>query len=162
MIGWFPSWVKACEEFRLVAMTEVKFWGLAGVPLPDIVRSLYAETNSNEVASDEFVANFIKYKMEYHATLEAKSGSPPAIECVVARAQAYRRQGIKIAIASSGLRDAVERHCEHANIFSIFDAVVVAAEVPRGKPHPDVFLRAAEMIGVDPRQCRAYEVGGLF
>ena len=34
-----------------------------------------------------------------------------------------------------------------------------AAEVPRGKPAPDVFLRAAELIGVPPEKCRAYEDG---
>lgn len=50
------------------------------------------------------------------------------------------------------------RHCEAAGILSLFDAVVVAAEVPKGKPHPDVFLRAAELIGADPAFCRAYEV----
>ena len=36
---------------------------------------------------------------------------------------------------------------------------MVAAEVPKGKPAPDVFLAAAKMIGVDPAKCRAYEDG---
>ena len=51
------------------------------------------------------------------------------------------------------------RHCEAAGILSLFDAVVVAAEVPKGKPWPDVFLKAAELIGADPAKCRAYEDG---
>ena len=32
-------------------------------------------------------------------------------------------------------------------------------EVARGKPHPDIFVEAARRIGVDPRDCRAYEDG---
>ncbi len=51
------------------------------------------------------------------------------------------------------------RHCECAGILSLFDAVVVAAEVSKGKPAPDVFLKAAELLGVDPKKCRAYEDG---
>ena len=34
-----------------------------------------------------------------------------------------------------------------------------AADVPKGKPSPDIFIEAARRIGCDPRQCRAYEDG---
>lgn len=36
--------------------------------------------------------------------------------------------------------------------------MVVAAEVTNGKPAPDVYLKAAELIGANPAKCRAYEV----
>jgi beta-phosphoglucomutase family hydrolase len=38
-----------------------------------------------------------------------------------------------------------------------FDAVVGAADVARGKPHPDVFLKAAERLGVAPENCIVFE-----
>jgi beta-phosphoglucomutase-like phosphatase (HAD superfamily) len=38
-----------------------------------------------------------------------------------------------------------------------FDTVVGAADVPRGKPHPDVFLKAAERVGVAPEECIVFE-----
>ena len=37
--------------------------------------------------------------------------------------------------------------------------IVTAADVPRGKPAPDIFVEAARCIGADPRRCRAYEDG---
>ena len=38
-----------------------------------------------------------------------------------------------------------------------FAATVVGDEVPRGKPHPDPYLAAAEALGVDPAACVAIE-----
>lgn len=38
-----------------------------------------------------------------------------------------------------------------------FDVSVCGDEVARGKPEPDVYLRAAELLGVDPRDCVAVE-----
>jgi beta-phosphoglucomutase len=38
-----------------------------------------------------------------------------------------------------------------------FDTVVGAADVRQGKPHPDVFLKAAEKLGVDPADCIVFE-----
>ena len=159
MSAWLPSWQYACGQYGL-EMTESKFWGFAGVPLPDIVRSIYAEAHGGERASDAFVDEFLTCKKTYHKSQEAKNGSPPAIGCVIALVKAYVARGVPVAIASSGLRDIVERHCAHAGVLELFGGnVVVAAEVPKGKPAPDVFLAAAKMIGADPAKCRAYEDG---
>ncbi|NUW46074.1 HAD family phosphatase [Nonomuraea rhodomycinica] len=38
-----------------------------------------------------------------------------------------------------------------------FGAVVAAEDSPRGKPHPDPYLRAARLLGADPRRCVAVE-----
>lgn len=38
-----------------------------------------------------------------------------------------------------------------------FSAVVTGDQVTRGKPHPEPYLRAAELLGVDPRECVAIE-----
>ncbi|MBF6417016.1 HAD-IA family hydrolase, partial [Nocardia cyriacigeorgica] len=37
------------------------------------------------------------------------------------------------------------------------DASVCGDEVPHGKPEPDVYLRAAELLGLDPKTCVAVE-----
>ena len=42
-----------------------------------------------------------------------------------------------------------------------FEAIVGADDVVHGKPAPDVFLKAAEMIGVPPEACLVYEDGDL-
>lgn len=107
MLAWLPSWQHTCKLHGMI-MTEQKFWGFAGVPLPDIVTRLYAEVH-NENPSEEFIQSFLEEKMRFHKAHEDVTGSPVAIECVVAIARDFKARGVKIAIASSGLRSAVER-----------------------------------------------------
>ena len=48
-----------------------------------------------------------------------------------------------------------------AGLADIFprELIVTAADVPKGKPAPDIYLEAARRIGVSPAECRAYEDG---
>ena len=43
------------------------------------------------------------------------------------------------------------------NLSEKFQAIVNPFQVPRGKPHPDIFLRAAELLGVFPSGCIVFE-----
>jgi len=65
--------------------------------------------------------------------------------------------GMKKAVATSTERSQAERMLILANVFSRFDAVVCGDEIARGKPEPDIFLKAAEKIGTDPEQCIVLE-----
>jgi beta-phosphoglucomutase len=44
-----------------------------------------------------------------------------------------------------------------------FDAITTAEEVKNGKPDPEFFLKSAEKLGIDPRNCIVFEdaVGGF-
>lgn len=61
------------------------------------------------------------------------------------------------AIASSTERANIACCLELLGLGPRFDAAVSAEDVARGKPDPDVFLRAAEALGVDPRRCVVFE-----
>jgi HAD superfamily hydrolase (TIGR01509 family) len=69
--------------------------------------------------------------------------------------------GAKIAVASGGLSRVIVPIVEHLGLTigpsGDVHAVVCNDQVPRGKPYPDLFLRAAEMLGVEPRRCLVFE-----
>ena len=157
----YRSWPPACAKFDLV-LSEDDFYGFAGKPLPDIVKELFLRQKGIE-ASPELVAEFLRVKKSAHHETEARLGSPKRIECVAAIAREAVARGIPVCVATSGLRDHVEAHIASADLADLFNArldnIVCAAEVARGKPHPDIFVEAARRIGVDPRDCRAYEDG---
>ena len=77
---------------------------------------------------------------------------------VVAVAEAHYGK-LPMAVASGGARHLVERTLALIGVRHLFEAVVVAADVPRGKPHPDIFLHAAKLLGVPPARCLVFEDG---
>ncbi|MDZ7277569.1 fructose-1-phosphate/6-phosphogluconate phosphatase [Pantoea eucrina] len=46
---------------------------------------------------------------------------------------------------------------EALGVYHLFDAVVGADNVTRHKPHPDTFLRCAQLMGVEPTRCVVFE-----
>ena len=64
---------------------------------------------------------------------------------------------LKKAVASSSPRKYVEHKLTHANILSRFQAIVCGDEISHGKPAPDIFLKAAELLQVDPARCLVLE-----
>ena len=70
---------------------------------------------------------------------------------------AARAQGVKLAVATSAPPANIVFTLDDLDLRRHFDAVVGAADVARGKPHPDVFLKAAEKLGVNPADCIVFE-----
>jgi beta-phosphoglucomutase len=68
-----------------------------------------------------------------------------------------RASGWQQAIASSAPRMNVEMMLRVAGIDGCFDAIVSADDVTIGKPDPQVFLKAAEKVGVPPARCIVVE-----
>ena len=57
--------------------------------------------------------------------------------------------GYKIALASSTRTEVVTNQLKAANIYDYFDKVVCGDTVTHSKPHPEIFLKAADQLGVD-------------
>ncbi len=85
----------------------------------------------------------------HHAGVELLPG---AIESVRRMAGQYR-----LAIASSSPRRLIDAGVEAMGIGDLLGATVSTEEVAAGKPAPDGFLRAAELLGVLPQACVAIE-----
>jgi len=68
-----------------------------------------------------------------------------------------RLAGLKLALATSGMRSHATISMSETGLTGLFDAEVTGDEVAHGKPAPDLFLAAAERIGVDPERCIVFE-----
>lgn len=64
---------------------------------------------------------------------------------------------VPMAVASNGRRENVEATLRAAMLLPLFDLIVGAEDVQRGKPAPDVYLEAARRMGVTPGECIAFE-----
>lgn len=65
--------------------------------------------------------------------------------------------GIPVAVATSGPADNVRHTLQEIGVAGRITVIVRGDQVPRGKPHPDIFLAAAARIGVPPGECLAFE-----
>ncbi|MGP3926289.1 HAD family hydrolase [Streptomyces sp. 8N616] len=64
---------------------------------------------------------------------------------------------LPMAVASGGSRRIIEETLRHQPFHDRFDTLVTRDDVERGKPAPDIFLRAAEELGAAPSRCTVYE-----
>jgi len=67
------------------------------------------------------------------------------------------RRGLPTVVATSAPAANVVHTLEELGLAARLPRVVRSDEVPQGKPHPDVFLAAARLIGVAPEECLAFE-----
>lgn len=65
--------------------------------------------------------------------------------------------GKKIGIATSNSRDLAEGMLQNNGISDYIHSMWTSDEARRGKPAPDVYLRVAESLGVDPSRCLVFE-----
>ena len=71
--------------------------------------------------------------------------------------RALKARGLRLAVGSSSRLEVIEATLDGLGVRALFDAVVSAADMPRGKPAPDVFLEAARRLGVAPEACVVIE-----
>jgi HAD superfamily hydrolase (TIGR01509 family) len=64
---------------------------------------------------------------------------------------------LKSAIATSATRHAADLHLGRSGLRDRLLVIVTRDDVARGKPFPDLFLRAAELLDVEPAECLAIE-----
>ncbi len=80
----------------------------------------------------------------------AKPGAHDLLAAITARR-------VPLAVASSTRRREVLRRLSAVGLDGHFAAVAGGDEVTRGKPDPSIYLLAASRLGMDPRQCIAFE-----
>ena len=84
---------------------------------------------------------------------EQSAPLPGAVDLV----RGLRAAGMPIAVASSSILPWVNACLERIGLANAFDRVITGTDVENGKPAPDIYLLAAERLGVNPRACLAIE-----
>ena len=68
-----------------------------------------------------------------------------------------RQMGYSMAVATATAQEQAVSNLKLAGLLPFFDHVISASMVKRGKPAPDVYLYACEVLGVQPENCYAVE-----
>ncbi|MBF0277903.1 MAG: HAD-IA family hydrolase [SAR324 cluster bacterium] len=100
------------------------------------------------------------YIEERNVLLDESCPSAEALPGAVKLTSHLFKHKIPQAVASSSSRHSFElKITRHREWFSIFNCIVLADDpgIENGKPAPDLFLKAAELMEVDPKSCLVFE-----
>ncbi|MDB6076161.1 MAG: yqaB 1 [Verrucomicrobiaceae bacterium] len=147
----YVAWVESLRHHNATfEFTEDIFYSYAGVREQDTVAALNLKhgTNVDPDSVAEMKATI------FHTRIPEVKTVPPVVQ--VAR-DWYGRLPMAVA---SGSEEPTVRACLIATgILDLFDTIVTPRDVAHGKPAPDMFLLAAERMGVNPKDCLVFEDG---
>ncbi len=147
----FIAWSEAMKRAGLpVPLSEDLFYSLGGVPTRRVAE-LFGEHYKMPLNAD--AVSHVKELLYLERIAQVER-----IEAVVA----FARNAAKtkpVAIATGGQPEIAIPAIRAAGLNDIFKVVITPNDVPpgRGKPEPDMFVLAAQRIGVDPKKCLAFE-----
>ncbi len=145
----FESWRRLAASIG-AEMTEQQFAATFGRTTQDIIRRLWADRigEADLAELDDFK------ERAYREILEANF---PPMDGAAELLGALHEAGFRVAIGSSGPPENVELVLARLPGAEHIAAAVDGHEVSHGKPHPEVFLLAADKLGIRPGDCAVVE-----
>jgi len=144
------AWIQFCEKYRQDANIDDFINKYSGKTNDAILSLVFDRTLSKaEIRMFEDIKESM-YREMYAPHFKLVDG-------LIALLEKAKQSGLKIAIATSAPRVNVDFVCEKANIGKYFDTIVDSSMVSEGKPNPEVFLKAAKALGVEPSDCICFE-----
>lgn len=143
------AWSLALQRSGLRGeLDEDLFYSLGGVPTRRVAELLGAHYGLAVDADRMFVE-----KEEIFLELEGELRVIPAVVEFARRVARFA----PVSVASGGPKPIVRHTLERTGLADLFPIVVTPEDVLRGKPAPDMFLLAAERMGVAPSRCLVFE-----
>lgn len=157
------------DSERLAVAIDVRAIGLLGWPITEaeVIERHLGRSNADVLADiEEHIGRPVppawdeacnaEYRRVFDEELEAMPGIVDAIKAIAA-------EGFQTCVASSGSHEKMQRTLARTGLWDLFAGrIFSASEVERGKPAPDLFLYAAQQVGLRPVRCdtcaRAYFV----
>ena len=134
--------------------------------LPDIQAAILENRGCNEaLMAKNLVARygsgfdckkfFEDFRVHFH-DVEFTKGIP-LLPQVAETLDYLKGRGYRLALATSTRRSTATRQLKAVGVYDIFEAWTFGDEVERSKPAPDIYLKAARELGVEPEFCAGVE-----
>ncbi len=147
----FIAWRNAAARYGINFTVEL-FAQLAGIPLYPTVMKLNEMFGKNIDPKEMGDAKEEEYELNMHRSLP--------IVPVVNLIKKYHGQ-LPMAVGTGGMRRLALKTLEIVGLKDYFQILVCSEDVTMHKPYPDTFLKCAELMGVEPKDCQVFEDGIL-
>jgi beta-phosphoglucomutase-like phosphatase (HAD superfamily) len=141
------AYQQTASEYGFEISPEL-FYSMSGIPAYQtsvILKEKFNKDFDPQEFADKKESNFLK-------NIHLANPIPPVIKII----EEYSGK-LPMACGTGGTRFYAMKTLELAGVRSHFEHVVTAEDVENHKPHPDTFLKAAELIGVAPEFCQVFE-----
>ena len=143
------AWEQLAREEGL-PYSDAAFWATFGMRNADIFPRMFGVSGPPE----RIVALGDRKEAIYRALLAEDAAPLPGAKELLA---ALHAAGYRQALGSSAPPANLEAIISLLGLASFLDAIVSGEQVARGKPAPDIFLAAAERLGIPPAHCLVIE-----
>jgi len=142
------AWKKFLDSVGRTVSEEQLQFVLDGRKRDDILRHFMGELDADQIVEyGRRKEQFFRDEAAHVRTIDGLRGFLEDLEF----------EQLALAIASSGSRSRIHFLLDMLGLKKLFRVVLTGDEVEQGKPHPAVFLRAAQQLGVDPCELMAFE-----
>ena len=150
----FDAYAKR-EGFALVEPMSLKFNGMHS-------DAIFTMILSEEVVAEYGLDRLNREKEEVYRDMYRPHIKP--ITGLIELLREAKKAGVKCAIGSSGCRENVEMIIEALGIADLIDGSISGSDVTHGKPHPEIFTKAHELLGLKAEECVVVEdaVNGIL
>ena len=146
----FESWRAVAVEEGL-SVTEEEFATTFGRTSREIIAALWGE---DRYTPDEILALDDRKEAAFRDIVRDEF---PAMSGAVELLEALAGARFALAVGSSGPPANIELVLDRLGCRHLFGATITGMDVTRGKPDPQVFLLAAEGLGIEPSRCAVVE-----
>ncbi len=145
------SWVELFRDFGLQGLDAERYLvETAGMKGLDVLRYfLDPEISSDEGERLTELKDFL-YRVMSRDLIKPMPGLLPFLDMA-------EQSGVRLGIGTGAGPKNIDYVLDILGLTNTFKAIVNPFHVKRGKPHPDIFLRAAELLEVEPAACIVFE-----
>ncbi len=148
-----PSHAAAFQQvFARLGIHDFEYAPYAGWRTPEVVKDVLDRRGRSESA--EAVADMAREKSRIAREL-LEASRPLAKDCEATLAELAG--GLPLALASSGSGSSVDAFLKLTGSRSLFRSILSGEDVSNAKPDPEIYVRSAEGLGLDARECLVIE-----
>ncbi len=145
----FHAWADTLREYGQHSMTLPDMLAQGGKPTWMVLQVLREQFGLPEIDVDEFT---VRKNQRYLSVINEVRRIEPVV--ALAREAATR---MPVSAGTGEARDVAIRNLEVTGLSDLFTVLVSRDDVTHSKPHPETFLRCAELMGVESRYCQVFE-----
>lgn len=144
------AWVKFCQKYGILLTNEELHTYIFGRVAKDTVDYLFRKDHSPQEVEHYLIEKENIYRELYRKEIRLIRGILPFLK-------ELKQKQVPTALATSAPPGNVDFAFNYLPVKSYFNVILDASHILNGKPDPEIYIKAAKMLDLEPRKCFIFE-----